>query len=121
VPKEQAQRGFIDDPGTGEQQQAGLNKRGKVFDLAVAVLVVGVSGFVGNSDRPECAASDKMPRLPVLNPTTTFSPVITSATSTELPAAPRFSERIKSADERAGLPDMQELSPLRAESAMRNN
>jgi hypothetical protein len=42
---------------------------------------------------------------------------MTSAASTEFPAAARFSERIKSGEEMAGLPDMQELSPLRVESA----
>jgi chorismate mutase len=42
---------------------------------------------------------------------------MTTAASTEFPAAARFSERIKFADEIAELPDMHELSPLRAERA----
>lgn len=42
---------------------------------------------------------------------------MTTAARTELPAAERFSERIKSDEENAELPDMQELSPLRVESA----
>src|SRR4029077_9122928 len=67
--------------------------------------------------RPECAASERMPRLPVLNPTPTLSPVMTTAAKTELPAAARFSARINSDEGMAGLPDMQELSPLRGESA----
>src|SRR5450755_3928359 len=58
-----------------------------------------------------------MPRLPVLNPTTILRLVMTIAARTEFPAAARFSERIKSDGEMAGLPDMHELSPLPAESA----
>jgi hypothetical protein len=42
---------------------------------------------------------------------------MTIAASTEPPAAERFSARIDSEDGMAGLPDMQELSLLRAESA----
>jgi hypothetical protein len=42
---------------------------------------------------------------------------MTTAARTEFPAAERFSERINSDEENAELPDMQELSPLRAESA----
>ena len=37
--------------------------------------------------RPECAASERIPRLPVLNPTTTLSVVMTTAARTEPPAA----------------------------------
>src|ERR1700756_3046762 len=66
---------------------------------------------------PECAASDRMPRLPVLKPTTILSVVITRAASTELPAAERFSARINSDEGMAGFPDMEELSLLREESA----
>jgi hypothetical protein len=53
----------------------------------------------------------------VLIPTTILRPVITTAASTEFPAAARFSVRIKSCEEMAGVPDMQKLSPLGAESA----
>ena len=42
---------------------------------------------------------------------------MTTAARTEFPAAERFSERINSDEENAELPAMQELSPLRAESA----
>jgi hypothetical protein len=38
---------------------------------------------------------------------------MTTAASTELPAAERFSARINSDEGIAGVPDMQELSPLR--------
>jgi hypothetical protein len=65
---------------------------------------------------PECAASDRIPRLPVLTPTTILRLVMTTAARTEFPAAARFSERITSDEEMAGLSDMQELSPLPAES-----
>jgi hypothetical protein len=58
-----------------------------------------------------------MPRLPVLNPTAALRPVISTAAKTECPAAERFSERIKSDEEMADPPDMQELSPLRVQSA----
>ena len=66
---------------------------------------------------PECAASERIPKLPVLNPTTTLRAVITTAARTELPAAERFSARINSDEGMAGFPDMKELSPLREESA----
>src|ERR1700690_3156285 len=55
-----------------------------------------------------------MPRLPVVNPTAILSPVIKTAARTEFPAAERFSARISSDEERAGLPDMMALSPLAA-------
>src|ERR1700736_120726 len=58
-----------------------------------------------------------MPRLPVLNPTAILSPVMTTAARTELPAAVRFSARINSDEGMAGVPAMQELSPLRDKSA----
>ncbi len=126
--KKSRNAGFVDDPGAGQQQQPGFDERRKVFNFTVAVLMVGIGGLVGNADRkkvsseairssPECAASERIPRLPVLNPTTTLRPVMTTAARTEFPAAARFSERIKSDEEMAGLPDMQELSPLRVESA----
>src|SRR3954462_10686696 len=67
---------------------------------------------------PECAASERIPRLPVVNPTTSLRLVITTAARTELPAAERFSARIKS-DGDIAVPDMLALSPLEAESAKR--
>src|SRR5580765_8486541 len=67
----------------------------------------------------ECAASERMPRLPVVRPTAAFRPVITTAASTEFPAAARFSARIKSEGEMAGVPDMLELSLLEGKSAKR--
>jgi len=42
---------------------------------------------------------------------------MTSAATTEVPAAERFSVRINSGELNAGDPDMQELSPLQRESA----
>jgi hypothetical protein len=60
--------------------------------------------------RPECAASERIPKLPVEIPTAIFKPVITMAARTEFPAAARFSARINSADGIAGLLDMLELS-----------
>src|SRR5579862_5040139 len=65
---------------------------------------------------PECAASERMPRLPVVMPTTILRLVMTNAATTEFPAAARFSARINSADGTAGLLDMHALSPLGAES-----
>src|SRR3954465_10533002 len=60
--------------------------------------------------RPECAASDRIPRLPVETPTTIFKLVITTAAQTEVPAAERFSARISSGDGTAGVVDMMALS-----------
>src|ERR1700728_3276548 len=54
VAKEEAHRGFVDDPGAGEQEQAGFDKSGKIFDFTVAVLMVGVRGFIRHSDREKC-------------------------------------------------------------------
>ena len=60
--------------------------------------------------RPECAASDKIPKLPVVTPTPIFSPVMTTAAQTELPATARFSVRICSEGVIAGVTDMLALS-----------
>ena len=49
--KEQPFDGFVDNPDTREQQQAGFEEGGKIFDFPVTVLMVGVSWLVGNSDR----------------------------------------------------------------------
>src|SRR5579859_297615 len=70
---------------------------------------------------PECAASERMPRLPVESPTTIFRPVMTTAAKTEFPAAERFSARINSADGMAGLPDMLALSLLGAKGVKQRN
>src|SRR5882724_8538781 len=43
---------------------------------------------------PECAASERMPNEPVVNPTRTFKEVMARAARTELPATERFSVRI---------------------------
>src|SRR5579864_2782181 len=48
-----------------------------------------------------------MPRLPVVKPTITFRPVITTAASTEFPAAARLSARIASGEKVARAPCMQ--------------
>ena len=42
----------------------------------------------------EWAASERMPRLPVVTPTTIFAAVMRMAASTELPATARFSARM---------------------------
>ena len=44
--------------------------------------------------RAEWAASDRMPRLPVVRPTMTFAVVTRMAARTELPATARFSARM---------------------------
>jgi len=44
----------------------------------------------------ECKASERMPKLPVVTPTTIFSAVIASAAMTEFPATARFSARMES-------------------------
>ena len=54
------------------------------------------------------------PKLPVVNPTTIFNPVIMIAAIAELPATERFPARINSDGEIAGLPDMLALSTLNA-------
>src|SRR5579864_7412939 len=46
--------------------------------------------------KPECAASERIPKLPVVIPTTIFRTVMPTAASTELPATARFSARIAS-------------------------
>ena len=51
VVKEKPLDGFVDDPDAGEQQQAGLEEGGEIFHFAVAVLVIGVGGLVGNPNR----------------------------------------------------------------------
>ena len=42
---------FVDDPDAGEQQQAGFKEGGEALDLAVSVLMFGISRLVGNADR----------------------------------------------------------------------
>src|SRR5580693_5935074 len=66
---------------------------------------------------PECAASDKMPRLPVVTPTTIFSVVMAIAASTELPATARFSARMDAGLWIAGELAIRALSPLTTASA----
>jgi hypothetical protein len=55
---------------------------------------------------PEWAASDKIPKLPVVTPTTIFRPVMAIAASTELPATERFSARIVAPEYGMGDSDM---------------
>src|SRR5215469_9216725 len=64
---------------------------------------------------PECAASERIPKLPVVTPTVIFKPVMTIAARTEFPAAARFSARINSDEEMAGIPDTQGLSLVTVE------
>ena len=49
--KEQSLDRFIDDHQAGEQEQSRLDEGGEVFDLFMAVLVIGIGGFVGKPDR----------------------------------------------------------------------
>ena len=51
VVEEQALGGFVDDPDTGQQEQASLDESGEVFDLAMSVLMVGVGRLVGDANR----------------------------------------------------------------------
>ena len=46
--------------------------------------------------RPECKASESMPKLPVVTPTTIFRVVMARAARTECPATERFSARMDS-------------------------
>ena len=63
------------------QQQAGFDEGGEVFDLAVAVLMIGIGRLVADAHEyrvtteatrssEECSASERMPRLPLRMPTT---------------------------------------------------
>src|SRR5947209_18455477 len=49
--KKQPANSFADNPHTGDQQQASLNKGGEVLYLSVSVLMIGVSGLIGDTDR----------------------------------------------------------------------
>ena len=51
MPIEQAHDRFVDNPGTGQQKQSGFDEGRKIFDFAMAILVVGVGGLVRDSDR----------------------------------------------------------------------
>ena len=93
---------LVDDPDAGDQQQQGLEQRREVLDLAVAVGVLAVGGpaetrtaksvtTAATRSRPEWAASERMPRLPVITPTTSLNSVRKMAAITELSAAPFFS------------------------------
>jgi hypothetical protein len=44
--------------------------------------------------RAECAASERIPKLPVVTPTTIFPAVMRTAAMTEFPATARFSARM---------------------------
>jgi len=50
VAEEQTHDCLVDDPDAGQQKQPGFHEGGEVLDLAVAVLVVGVGGLVGDSN-----------------------------------------------------------------------
>ena len=49
VMKEKTVHGLVDDPDAGEEEQAGFDEGGDVFDLAVAVLILGVGGQVADA------------------------------------------------------------------------
>src|ERR1700690_2554809 len=51
--EEQALDGFVDDEDACEEQEPGFDEGRKVFDFAMAVLVVGVGGFVGEAHGKE--------------------------------------------------------------------
>ena len=105
VVEEQPSDRLIDDPDAGQEQQTGFDEGGEVLYLAVAVLMVGVGRFIGDSHRkevmaaatrssPECAASESIPRLPVVVPTRAFRKVTARAAKTEFKATAFFSSRI---------------------------
>src|SRR5215471_8327721 len=66
--------------------------------------------------RPEWAASDKMPRLPVVTPTAIFRAVMATAAKTELAATRRFSARMEPGLYSRGEVAMSKLSLLREDS-----
>jgi hypothetical protein len=51
--EEEAREGFVDDVDGGEDEQAGLDKGGEIFEFAVAVRVALVGGLVSNADGKE--------------------------------------------------------------------
>ena len=125
VAEEQTQRRLVNNPGAGQQQQSGLDEGGEIFDLAMTVLMVGVGRLVGDADREKSQQRRNQVEPGVrrfrenaeaarAESDHDLQPVITTAASTELPAAARFSARINSDEGMAGFPDMQELSPLRS-------
>lgn len=49
--KEEPVEGLVNDVEGGEDEEAGFDEGGEVFEFAVAVRVAGVSGLVGYTDR----------------------------------------------------------------------
>ena len=49
--KEQTLNRFVDDHHTSDQQQTGFDKGRKIFYLGMAILMIGVGGFIRNADR----------------------------------------------------------------------
>src|SRR5579884_2091764 len=62
--------------------------------------------------RPECAASERIPKLPVEMPTSNLRAVMPTAAATEFPATARFSARIESDENTADEPAICELSRI---------
>src|ERR1700730_8597518 len=62
--------------------------------------------IAGNRSSPECAASERMPKLPVVNPTTILRVVIAIAARTEWPATERFSARMEAEEYGMGESDI---------------
>src|SRR4051812_28802205 len=48
VMEKQSLGGFVDDPDTRQQQQAGFDESGKILYFPMAILVIRIRGFVGN-------------------------------------------------------------------------
>ena len=107
--EEEALYRFPDDPDARQQQQAGLDEGGKIFDFAVSILMIRVGWLIGNPDGKKRndggdqiepgvkALPTECPTMPVVMPTTILSPVIAIAAQTEFRATARFSARIPSA------------------------
>ena len=53
VVEEQALDGLVDDDDARQKQETGFDEGGEILDFAVAVLVVGVGGLVGDADGKE--------------------------------------------------------------------
>src|ERR1700688_1502870 len=50
-PEKESHCGLVDDPGASEQEQPGFDEGGKIFDFAMAVLMIRVGGLIGDADR----------------------------------------------------------------------
>jgi len=48
--EEEALEGFPNDVESGDEEETGLNKGGEIFDLAVAIKMLGIGGLIGNAN-----------------------------------------------------------------------